>query len=80
MVGVTKTIGGGDYDEQPLVTVAQDALITNGTWEAYIVGGVQYEDVFPLPQIDPYETVYCFKLNPRGMPYTTCDFRKTTIH
>lgn len=53
------------------LTEAESDLVWNGTWEVYIVGAVSYTDIFS-PKISPYETRYCFVVNPRGLPFGTC--------
>lgn len=45
----------------------------DGTLGIIVIGGVQYHDMFP-PPAKPYETTYCFTLNPQGMHFGTCRF------
>jgi hypothetical protein len=79
MMDEVHTVPGGPNEEIPVITAAQNILLSNGTWEAYVVGAVRYRDIFS-PTIPPYETVYCFKLHPSGMPFSGCKFKETTIH
>jgi hypothetical protein len=37
----------------------------------YVIGAIKYRDIFE-PSITPYETRYCFALNPVGFPYSPC--------
>jgi len=74
----SQTIKSERDEEIPIISLTQDALIAKGDWEIYIVGGVRYEDILP-PSIPPYETIYCFKVNPSGLPFGGCEIRKTTI-
>jgi hypothetical protein len=45
----------------------------SGESEFYIVGAVRYADIFS-PNIPPYETTYCYKLNLSGMPFAECNW------
>jgi hypothetical protein len=68
-------VGGGMTPEGATLEVEDrvfNALI-DGTWRLYVVGGVQYTDTFQ-PAIKPYETTYCFVVNPQGMPFANCNF------
>jgi hypothetical protein len=47
--------------------------ISNGAWDVYIVGGIQYRDIFD-PVVEPYETTYCFHLQMKGLPFADCAF------
>jgi hypothetical protein len=45
----------------------------SGESEFYILGAVRYTDIFS-PDISPYETTYCYKLNLSGMPFAECNW------
>lgn len=45
----------------------------SGESEFYILGAVRYTDIFS-PDIPPYETTYCYKLNLSGMPFAECNW------
>jgi|HubBroStandDraft_4_1064222.scaffolds.fasta_scaffold139158_2 hypothetical protein len=47
-----------------------DAL-QNGTWDAYIIGAVEYRDMF-TPKISPYETTYCYHVQFQGLVFKDC--------
>jgi hypothetical protein len=54
------------------VTPEEFQKFKDGTWSVYVVGAVQYRDVF-APRLDhPYRLIYCFKLLPSGMPFGNC--------
>lgn len=57
-----------------LLTPVQARQLLDGTWEIYVVGAVQYTDIFS-PAIPPYETDYCFKIRISGMPYANCEWQ-----
>ncbi len=78
MMDEVHTVPEGPSSDIPIVTTAENILLANGTWEAYVVGAVRYQDIFS-PAIPPYETIYCFKLHPSGMPFSGCKFKETTI-
>ncbi|MFZ0804204.1 MAG: hypothetical protein WBQ09_12635 [Terriglobales bacterium] len=61
------------------ITQEQAANLVNGSWEWYIVGGIRYRDIF-MPRIDPYETTYCWRVNPSGMPFGACEFGDSAFH
>jgi len=46
-------------------------LIRNGTMFVYVIGAIRYRDIFD-PKIAPYETRYCFRYIPTGLPVGTC--------
>lgn len=56
-----------------IFTAREYTLIKMGVWEAYIVGGVEYRDIFS-PKISPYETTYCYHISPVGVPFGICEF------
>ena len=58
------------------VTLSKDQyqMLREGTLAFYIVGGVQYRDMFS-PPIEPYESTYCYRLHPDGMPFANCGFK-----
>lgn len=47
--------------------------LRDGSWSLFVVGGIQYRDVF-RPRIASYETVYCFNFHSVGIPVATCGF------
>ena len=55
------------------VSPAEFEKINAGTWEFYMVGGIKYTDIFQ-PQIEPYETIFCYQYNPTGLPISGCGF------
>jgi hypothetical protein len=55
------------------------ALIKSGDWELYVVGGVQYRDIFS-PTIPPYETTYCWQVATTGLPFHGCPFKPPGFH
>jgi len=50
------------------ITPAQYSAFMNGDLAIYVIGTIKYRDIFE-PTIPPYETQYCFTLNPRGFPF-----------
>jgi hypothetical protein len=58
----------------PKLTKDVMADIQHGTWKVYVVGAIQYTDIFQ-PIIAPYETIYCVQYVPTGQPFGACDFR-----
>jgi hypothetical protein len=48
--------------------------IAKGTWEVYIVGSVEYRDIFSPRAMVPYESTYCFQLLMKGLPWGNCSF------
>jgi hypothetical protein len=50
------------------ITREQLEYLKFGSWEFYVVGGVQYRDIF-TPAIGPYETTYCWKVDTIGLPF-----------
>lgn len=57
------------------ITESELMALTDGTYELYIVGGVQYRDIF-LPQLQtPYETTYCYQVLLTGMPFASCGWK-----
>jgi hypothetical protein len=46
--------------------------VKNKDLVVYVVGAVQYEDVFAPPIKVPYETKYCFTYNPTGISFGEC--------
>ena len=72
------SIVGTDLAQTPVSTVRkltkeELSQIVNGTWDAYVVGAVRYRDVF-TPTTVPYETTYCFHVQPSGYAFAECDF------
>ena len=69
---------------QPPITIASDHFsqmihtadfekVKTGEWVVFLVGGVKYTDIFE-PKIKPYETRYCFRYHPNGLPWGVCPF------
>jgi hypothetical protein len=54
-----------------VLTEEQFRLWQDGKWGIMVVGAVKYHDIFQ-PRIAPYETRYCFGLNPHGLPIMVC--------
>jgi hypothetical protein len=73
------TIGSGPETEMPVINKVENDYIGNGSWEIYVVGGIRYWDNFSPRSQDAYETVYCFKVQTTGMPFSSCPIRATTI-
>jgi hypothetical protein len=46
-------------------------FLQDGSWTMYVVGGVEYRDVFS-PKIPPYETKYCYRINMVGLTFRDC--------
>lgn len=65
----------GITPEGDILTISKEegAHIQNGSWTVFVVGAVQYTDMFS-PKIKPYETTYCFGFKPTGMMFGTCPF------
>jgi len=56
------------------LTAKELEAIRDGTYDFYIVGGMQYKDIFSPEQTKPYETTYCFHFRPVGLPFANCNF------
>jgi hypothetical protein len=54
-----------------VLTEEQYKLWQDGKWWIRVVGAIKYHDIFQ-PRLDPYETRYCFGLNPHGLPILVC--------
>lgn len=59
--------------EGPLMTNDLQDHILSGTWDVYVVGAIKYNDLIG-PSATPYETIYCFRYNRSGLPYSPCGF------
>jgi hypothetical protein len=44
----------------------------DGAWDIFVVGGVRYRDIYSTRDNAPYETTYCFRINPTGLPFGNC--------
>jgi hypothetical protein len=75
MTGKTATV---PTPPKPIFGLGENSWIGTGQWEIYIVGGIRYRDPFE-PTIAPYETIYCFKYLPDGLPFGGCDFKPTVL-
>jgi hypothetical protein len=68
-------VGSSTTPASKIIEVSNEdfGYLVNGTYDLYIIGGIQYRDMFS-PKIKPYETTYCFVTNPVGMPFGECSF------
>jgi hypothetical protein len=48
--------------------------LVDGSWDVFIVGAVSYSDMLQPPLEQPYETSYCFHVQPKGLPFGNCKF------
>jgi hypothetical protein len=63
-----KFVASGDFID---ITHDQYLEFMDRKLAIYIIGAIKYRDIFE-PSITPYETRYCFSLNPVGFPYSPC--------
>lgn len=52
----------------PILTQEQYEAFQAGTWQIFVVGSVRYKD-FTNPAAVPFETPYCYRLTPIGLPF-----------
>jgi hypothetical protein len=55
--------------------------LARGEKTIYVIGAVAYTDLLQ-PPLPPYETVFCYTINPNGVPFSPCpsDIRHNYIH
>jgi len=77
MVGDVNTV---HTPEGPTINEDQNRMVSTGEWEIYVVGAVKYEDPLGPSSGAPYETTYCFRYGPTGLPFAGCDIKPIVMH
>lgn len=65
--------GGGLTAHCEPITIPDLQKWRDRTIEIFVLGAVTYRDLFEPKLMKPYETTYCWKIMPTGMPFSSCE-------